>query len=350
MTPEAKSRTLLELPDVPVLHNVLYESAHDAIKCATGQIKLVESQRTGLIFNERFDAAIMGYKNEYLSSPEISQSFQIHLKHTATIVQKYLGNDGLVEIGPGQGYFLELLAHRGVSIVGYDPSYASTNSSIKNSYFTDMESSTIAGNFILRHVLEHIDNPMQFLQKLGGSSKDALVYIEIPCFDWICKNRSWVDIFYEHVNYFKFSDFSRMFREVIDSGHVFGGQYFYIVANLSSLNAQVIERLTPIDFPNDFMALNFSQSPAIPISVLGAGAKGVIFALHATRAGYTVNHAIDIHPAKQHKLLPATGIEVISAEQAIRDLPNGSPIYVMNNNYLEEIKKMTLNKFHYVEA
>ena len=350
MPSEAKNRTLFELPDVPVLQNLLYESAHDAIKCSTGQIKLVESQRTGLIFNERFDAAIMGYENEYLSSPEISQSFQIHLEHTATIVQKYLGNEGLVEIGSGQGYFLELLAHRGASIVGYDPSYAGTNPSIKKSYFTDVEPSTTAGNFILRHVLEHIENPMQFLQKLGESSKDALVYIEVPCFDWICTNRSWVDIFYEHVNYFRLSDFSRIFREVIDCGHVFGGQYFYIVANLSSLNAQVQEPQTPIDFPSDFMTLNFAQSPAVPISVWGAGAKGVMFALHAIRAGYTINHAIDINPAKQGKFIPATGIEVISAEQAMRDLPNGYPIYVMNNNYLEEIKKMTLNKFQYLKA
>jgi hypothetical protein len=57
--------------------------------------------------------------------------------------------------------------------------------------------------------------------------------------------------------------------------------------------------------------------------------------------------AIDSNPFKQGKFLPATGIPVISPETAMAVLPNDTIVYVMNSNYLEEIKKMSSNKFQY---
>jgi hypothetical protein len=57
---------------------------------------------------------------------------------------------------------------------------------------------------------------------------------------------------------------------------------------------------------------------------------------------------IDINPAKQGKRLPATGLLVYSPKEAIRVLPEGTIVHVMNENYMEEIKKMTQNKFVYV--
>jgi len=37
-----------------------------------------------------------------------------------------------------------------------------------------------------------------------------LIYIEVPCFDWICLHRSWFDVFYQHFN-FRLADFDRVF-------------------------------------------------------------------------------------------------------------------------------------------
>jgi hypothetical protein len=44
--------------------------------------------------------------------------------------------------------------------------------------------------------------------------------------------QSWFDLFYEHVNYFRLDDLRRMFGTVHEAGHLFGGQYLYIVADL----------------------------------------------------------------------------------------------------------------------
>jgi hypothetical protein len=59
---------------------------------------------------------------------------------------------------------------------------------------------------------------------------------------------------------------------------------------------------------------------------------------------------IDINPAKQGKYLPGTGLLVRSPTQALPSLPQGSTIYVMNSNYLDEIKKMSAHAFEYVRV
>ena len=74
----------------------------------------------------------------------------------------------------------------------------------------------------------------------------------------------------------------------------------------------------------------------------------MIFALLCERAGHPVDVVIDINPAKQGKHLPGTGLLVQSPEAALRKLPAGAPIYVMNSNYLEEIRALSGNRFDYV--
>ena len=112
---------------------------------------------------------------------------------------------------------------------------------------------------ILRHVLEHVPDPYDFLCRLrdanGGS---GLIYIEVPCFDWICENRAWFDSFYEHVNYFRMADFEKMFGRLVSTGRLFGDQYLYVVGDLATLTRPKFTKETSIRFPSDFLRnLNF---------------------------------------------------------------------------------------------
>ena len=74
----------------------------------------------------------------------------------------------------------------------------------------------------------------------------------------------------------------------------------------------------------------------------------MIFSLLRERFGAPVNMVIDVNPAKQGLYLPGTGIQVQSPSQCLEKLDHGSTIYVMNSNYLEEIKAMSRNFFHYI--
>ncbi|MFZ1179571.1 MAG: hypothetical protein WAO15_25630 [Mycobacterium sp.] len=42
-----------------------------------------------------------------------------------------MGTDGLVEVGCGKAYFLELLQSRGCSITGFDPTYEGENPAVQ---------------------------------------------------------------------------------------------------------------------------------------------------------------------------------------------------------------------------
>jgi len=66
------------------------------------------------------------------------------------------------------------------------------------------------------------------------------------------------------------------------------------------------------------------------------------------RAGTPVTVVIDINPAKQGKFLPATGLKVQSPDYVLPNLAKGASIWVMNSNYLDEIKNMSGNNFNLI--
>ena len=243
---------LYQQDDFPIFQNRMYDSKADAIACPKGNIRLVEYLETGLVYNAAFSPELMLYDGNYQNEQALSPLFHRHLEAVATAIDRTMGKDNLVEVGCGKGYFLEMLLAKAFDVTGFDPTYEGTNPRVRRHYF---EPGAIekANGLILRHVLEHIQNPVNFLEQLkvtnNGSGK---IYIEVPCFDWICEHKAWFDIFYEHVNYFRLADFKRMFGEVIESGKVFGGQYLYVIAELSSLRMPSLDMNNRVNFPADF--------------------------------------------------------------------------------------------------
>ncbi len=339
---------LYQQTDFPIFQNRMYDSADEAIHCPKGDIRLIEDLQTGLVFNAAFKAELMNYDGHYQNEQAVSPLFQQHLNTVAGLIEGSMGRKGLVELGCGKGFFLELLSDKGFDVTGFDPAYEGSNPKVKRQYFTH-EMMRSSQGIILRHVLEHIVNPVKFLYQLklanGGKGK---VYVEVPCFDWICEHKAWFDIFYEHVNYFRLSDFKRIFGEVIDSGRLFGGQYLYIVAELSSLRSPKIEMDDRVAFPDNFLAALAENMPKQGTAIWGGASKGVIFSLLQKKADCPVTTVIDINPAKQGRFLSATGLCVQSPQEAMVTLPEGSAIYVMNSNYLNEIKAMSQNKYVYL--
>jgi hypothetical protein len=342
-------KLLYEQTDYPVFQNRMYDSAQAGRDCPKGDIRLVEDASTGLVYNAAFRSDLMSYDGNYQNEQGVSGQFRQHLDAVGDLVERHLGRERLVEVGCGKGFFLELLLERGIGITGFDATYEGSNSRVRRQYY---EPGVIdcAEGLVLRHVLEHVQDPYDFLKLMRDANRDSgRIYIEVPCFDWICEHKAWFDIFYEHVNYFRLTDFRRMFGEIIDCGRIFGGQYLYVVAELSSLRAPIFDAADPVRFPPDFTHQVDSPLTSDKCSAVWGGAsKGVIFTLLKSRAGYAVDAVIDINPAKQGKYLPATGIYVKSPQQALFELPPGSTIFVMNSNYLDEIKRMSNNAYIYI--
>lgn len=350
MVKNVNHRLLYKQDQLPIFQNRMYETKAEAIACPKADMRLVEDLDTGLVYNFQFKSELMNYDSNYQNEQALSPKFKEHLQSVSRVIERSMGRSNLVEVGCGKGYFLEILLNSGFEITGFDPTYEGDNERVRRCYF-DPYSGILADGLILRHVLEHIENPVNFLFQLAkANGRKGRIYIEVPCFDWICTNKAWFDIFYEHANYFRLTDFSRIFGEVIEAGHLFGGQYIYVVAELSSLRNPIRDANDAVSFPEDFNSNlpRFSDGHRNSIAIWGGASKGVIFSLLMERVGIKVSTVIDINPAKQGHFLPATGLLVSSPEEGLQKLEVGSDLYVMNSNYFEEIKKLSFNRFNYI--
>ncbi len=331
--------------DFPVFQQVLYENQKSAINCDKVDITLSEDKEIGIIFNSSFDQNKANYDVSYSCEQSMSSVFQSHLLNVEKLIKSSIGVENIIEIGCGKGYFLEYLNSRGFNILGFDPAYEGSNPKIKKQYF-EPNSNIIANGIILRHVLEHIRNPFHFLEIIKNSNKGfGRIYIEVPCLDWIVEHNAFYDIFYEHVNYFRLTDFENFFDKIIDSGKCFNGQYIYIIAELSSLRKPFISNNYNLKIIQQIQNLKPIMPTSNKINIWGGASKGVIYSILCQRNGVDVQNIIDINPNKQNMYTPISGILIKSPEYAIANIEPGSEIYVMNSNYVDEIKLLTSGKF-----
>ncbi len=347
------SKELYRVEQLPVLQNRMFHSSELAKSCVKGDVVLVQDLETGLIFNQAFQPELIQYDADYQSDIAVSALFRQHLDSVTNVIRSHLWNKSSVEVGCGKGYFLEHLQGLGFEVKGLDPSYEGSNPSILKEYFSP-DCGSKADGIIIRHVLEHIQDPIQFLFNIreanGGQGK---IYIEVPCFDWICEHCAWFDIYYEHVNYFRLSDFYRMFDLVYESGHMFGDQFLYVVADLSTLKIPRKNSLIAFDFPENFLGTveyyaNKLKAQYTKTAIWGGASKGVIFSVLLERAGAKIDIVVDMNPAKQGKYMAGTGIQINSSSQLINTLSNGADVFVMNGNYLNEIKKITEERLNLI--
>ncbi|MBA4389461.1 MAG: methyltransferase [Syntrophus sp. (in: bacteria)] len=348
-----KYRELFKVEGLPVLQNRLFLDRDSAKASPKGNVILVQDIETGLIFNSAFDAALLKYNSDYQNEQACSGVFRKHLDEVKDIIQRHFHNKPLIEVGCGKGFFLEFLRKEGYQITGVDPAYEGKNQNVIRACFDDGLGISAEG-IVLRHVLEHMPDPVEFLSRIAkANGGKGLIYIEVPCFDWICRKRAWFDIYYEHVNYFRLADFRRIFGNILDCGHVFGGQYLYIVADIVSLKKPFWKKNDQVYFPSDFLVnvkLLAASAKEKVNAIWGGASKGVVFALYMEKAGVAIDLVIDINPAKQGNYLPISGLKVSTPDEAMNMLQAGDNIFVMNSNYLNEIIDLSNNKYHYIKV
>jgi SAM-dependent methyltransferase len=348
-------REIFQLKSVPVYQNKMFDSQEDAKTCTSGDVVLVQDLGTGLVFNDAYNKDILSYDESYQNEQGHSPIFQSHLNEVLGKIDLHFSGKRVLEVGCGKGSFLDQIRQRGHDAIGVDPAYEGDAPYIHKQHF-DASLKINADAVVLRHVLEHIPQPLEFLRAIasanGGQGK---IYIEVPCLDWIIRKRAWFDVFYEHVNYFRLSDFNRMFGAVHEMGHLFGGQYIYVVAELDSLRKPDFDELVDaVHFPKDFLSnlencLNISLKPNSRI-VWGAAAKGVMFSHHMTKRGAPLDFAIDINPAKQGKFLAGSALPVLSPADGLTRLWAGGDVFVMNSNYMAEISDLGGNHLNYISV
>lgn len=332
----------------PVLQNRVYETHEAALACQTGDIRLIQNEESGLVYNAAFDSKLVTYDEGYDNEQGHSPAFRAHLDNVRALLQRHFGGRTVLEVGCGKGLFLDMMRGAGFDVAGVDPSYVGDDPRVVRALY-EPGLGLRADCIVLRHVLEHIDEPFSFLEMLAEANNGGLIYIEVPCLEWIASKGTWFDIFYEHVNYFRQADLSDMFGKTLASERLFNGQYIGIVADLSTLRSPSIERTGEFVLPEtfltelDYLSRTFCHRRH---AIWGGASKGVIYSLLMQQRGAGPVCAIDINPAKQGRFMGASAVQIVSPEVAEEQLSEGETVLVMNNNYLDEIRALTRGRYN----
>ncbi len=249
--------------------------------------------------------------------------------------------------------------------VGIDPSYEGDLKPLHNLTFIQdffrAEQVIDAPNLIIsRHVFEHIEFPKEFLQIIQEPIKkfrDVPVFIEVPDFGWIVKNKTFWDLCYEHCNYFSEKSLEAVFdnewsvlNKITKS---FGGQYLWVEgifnsskneisrANNETIDCNAIkEFIESIKNSQDSIkrVLQNYKNQKYKIIVWGMATKGVIFSNTIDKNRKNIDYCIDINKEKQNKFSPISAHKIVSPDILETLEKTECLVVVMNINYINEIK------------
>lgn len=342
-------RTIFKQSDVPIFQNKVYPSSAMAMIAEKGEVELVQSLVSGFIFNKAFTPHKMNYDVHYQNEQSNSKIFKTHLIDVLALLKSFgIGNKKVVEIGSGKGVFFDMMLNEGINCWGFDPTYEGNNEKIKKEYFNESHKGIAADVIIMRHTLEHITQPFSFLHTIAAANDyKGFLFVEVPTFDWIVNKTAFWDIFYEHCNYFTEQSLGCMFEDSI-TGNFFGGQYVYLWADLSKIRKTIPGNIKFINYDTTAFPKKLEEYQKIlknegSFAIWGAGAKGSTFLNLLDTEKNIVQYVIDINPAKQNKFIAGTGHAIYDVDILVeRPVSN---ILIMNENYINEIKKQ-LNKYN----
>jgi hypothetical protein len=352
------------VPQAPVHCNVLWPSSEAARNAPVGSINLAFCHGCGHIFNSAFDAALTTYGAAYENSLHHSAVFEAYARDlvAALVDRHHIRGRDIVEIGAGQGDFLQLLCAAGCSRGhGFDPSYVGAPDAggpvtLVSAYYDERFADYPADVIVCRHVLEHIDDSGAFVamvRRVIGQRTSTVVFFEVPNALWTIREGGMWDVIYEHCGYFTPSSLGYVFTangfavDRVES--VFGGQFLTLEGRpVRPLDEPANSAVTAdLAWDVERFAAGYSETIArwsawidtrrnsgMTGVVWGAGSKGVSF-LNAISADGVIDRAVDINPRKHGMFVAGSGQEIVGPE-ALRSRPPDF-VVAMNPNYLGEI-------------
>lgn len=354
---------------VPVQCTALYDDAETARRSPRGEMRLVLCLGCTAVTNAAFDPALVTYDADYENSQLFSGTFRRYAEQLAArlvdhhdLVGKYV-----VEVGSGKGEFLAMLVDAGLGrATGYDPTYGGEvddgpSTSVVHIERTLFDETTVTEPpdlVCLRHVLEHLDDPvgaLQAIHRATTANPDCVLYAEVPDARFTFTRSGLWDIIYQHCIYFTPSSLREAlvragFHAVSVHG-AFGGQFLGAEARAgegsggSAATAEPARAGGTVEALRRFRSqhrrdldawadrLSAWRAEGRHVALWGAGAKGVTF-LNLV-AGDDVATVIDVNPRKHGRHLAGTGHRVDPPQAAPRVRPD--VVIVMNALYEPEI-------------
>ncbi len=214
--PLAGAPVLLEVPDCP-LPGIYPHGAAESLRMRS-PLRVVQAPRSRLVqLGHSFDSSIY---EQYGFAADTSRAYRTHIGWFARELHQELDpSDAVLEVGCGDGTLLGLLGDLGhTAVLGIDPGRAAAaqrSCNIVSGYFPDdlppdAELQTYR-RIIARHVLEHIEEPREFIAALASFlAEDGELWIEVPDLDATLATGRWSNFYQLHCNYFDADTLDRL--------------------------------------------------------------------------------------------------------------------------------------------
>jgi SAM-dependent methyltransferase len=363
--------SLHRIDRIPVHSCLLMDTREQARFVARGSLDLVLCDSCGYIANRDFDERSTAYSDRYEDSQAFSGTFVSYATWLAEhwVSRWRLADRTIVEIGAGRGDFSRMLSAAGAArVVAMDPTidavrFGSADPRVEPlvQRFDDASDLPDCDAVVMRHVLEHVDDPVTLLTQLRAAladRPDVPVLVEVPDATRILDEGAFWDVYYEHCAYLTPETVGEMFEscgfEVREVALAYAGQYLLVEATPTGtpraprLDPRVLEelRVRAISFRRRVGReltwwrgrLAEAQRSGRRVVVWGSGSKGTAFLVAMGESARAVDRVVDVNPHLHGRFIAGTGHRIVAPDELASagcDL-----VVVMNPVYVDEISAL----------
>ena len=335
---------------VPGNASRFFATQFEARQQPSGLIELVWDSEDPFVRNANYQPDLIAYDDQYCTT--VSDLIGgAPLPTTSYFVDEVLPllptDPRVIEIGCGQGEFVEFIRSLGLSVVGYDPvcrPEAEAVEYLQRNFWSPNEPD--ADLYVMRCVLPHIEHPWDFLDSISLSSPTSLVLIEFQQLDWILANRAWQQLSHDHVNIFQAEDFRARYN-VLAEGAFSNGEWGWVLLRSNSRRCpkaaqpapELVRQIGNLQSAKETFLADADRRRLRTATIWGAAGKGTVAAFGLWERGIETV-AVDADPNRWGRFLEASGAPVISPDEALSALrAEGEAIWVCNPNHLEQVRR-----------
>lgn len=274
------------------------------------------------------------FYDDYLMTVSHSPTMQRYQRAQAVdfVDRHALRGRRVIEVGCGDGNYLEHLKAAGAQVTGNEPSarfraLAEERGFQVHSGYVHRQAPVPGGpydGFATRQVLEHVPDPREFLLGIRASlHPEGVGLVEVPSLEQALAGHRFYDFFADHLNYFSSSTLRLALElagfQVLETSRGMNGEFNVAIV-------RVAESLAFTDFDAKLQALLSSlrdwveghQKAGRRVAVWGAGGKGLSSMAVARLEG--IAYVIDSDPHKQGLHTPVGHFPIVPPER-LRDDP-----------------------------
>jgi hypothetical protein len=360
----ARLRPFFETRGAPATTTILIPSRAEARAVPRGDILLCLCEACGFVHNARFDARLTEYSERYEGTQSYSPTFDAYHRGLALDLIERHGLRGrrVLEIGCGQGEFLELLCELGANEgIGFDPAVRKEGEirvgggrvRYVKQFYSPALGDEAADLTCCKMTLEHVPDVGAFaamLREAVGDRPGAVLYVQVPEFGLILREAHFHDVMYEHCSYYTAESLRGIFEragfDVLATPITYAGQHLGLEARPGRSRPGAEPGAALRELCAGFAArcekrarrwaddLGDALARGKRVVVWGSGSKAASF-LEALGLGDEVAAVVDINPNRHGMYLAGGGHEIVAPES----LPSLDPdlVVAVNPIYRDEI-------------